>query len=989
MLKKPKCWTEIISAADFIENLVMEGYLIKGMKRILLILLLLSIFTISGYGAGSELFREAEGRYGSGNYYAAFDLYTRFITENRISPNVPDAQFKRAVCLYQLGRSEEAFDLFEKVRQKYTLTKYIDAVPFWQGRISLEFEEFENAAAYFDEYIRDGKSGQVVEAYLYRALSYDNLCLTADAAYSLELLLDKEDFEDDGYITALLASLYLKESRFSAILELSDEEPPESFLPEYRNQLMLYRAEALYGSGDLAGAEKIYKELSENDGQETAAAWQRLFIIYKKLGKEKKLESLLAEAERSIKGRPGILRDFRTRIGIASYNAADYEAAEKYLLSVWDTSSPADMDGVVPLYYSKILERNNSSRRAIEILEAFIAESNSRKAEILVRLSELYSASGDYDKAEQHLDEFFADYSETDFYYEAAYLKSFICYENKRVEEALDWVAEAYSADDRGERTSSLLRLESTLLKRAGDYSAAADKLKRYLTYKPDDTGAVLDLFRLKFMLEEYDKILVDSVDFKWRPDVREDDEKSYLLVSYITGLSAILLSDYKRAVDELSLISTVNSEEAGITDIYPYALFYKGWSLYRLTKYSAASRAFEEMLEGFSDSDKAHEAAYLAGWCEYILADYERSSTFFLKYMSLTEEDSRGRFMYAKNLTAMERYREAAEIFAEISREDEKSPLADDALFERAALYALMGDPSAAADDYEYLFNKYGGKLGEEGMFRRGELYYGEGDFAASASAYYDFRRNYPESSLYDAALYWGGVSLNENDEGFGAALLWENIIKDYRDSVFRAPAMLKTAEVYAAAGDYSAALEMYERCRLEYPSSERAATAAYESEKLRLLIGGLSEREAELNVIITREGGAGSSEGRRAMIELSALYISMGGSELKPAISMLEQITEHRDEDPEAAADAKFYIGEYYYRKNNYPDAVKAFLEAAVINPDDRDSSARALYRAADTAVYAESYDDAKQLVKRLKDFYPGTEWAIEADKLLKGVE
>ena len=677
------------------------------------------------------------------------------------------------------------------------------------------------------------------------------------------------------------------------------------------------------------------------------------------------------------------------RIGIASYNSGDYDTAEKYFLAIWDTSSPSSIDGLVPLYYSKLLENRGRSERAVEILEIYLSDSVDRRSEILVRLAELYSRAGQFVKAEARLDEFFEDYSESSFFYEAAYLKAYLCYKGDRTDEALEWVDRAYSTDSRGERTASLLRLESVLLKQKGAYSRAADKLVRYLDYQPEDSAAALDLLRLRFMIKDYKSVLVESVDFKWRSDIREKNIQAYLLSSYLSGLSAIAVSDYGRAVSELSLLTPVNTTDADLSEIYPYALFYKGWALYRNADYLKAMSAFDELVETRPESQSAVEAAYLAGWCGYITGDYEKSSAYFLKYSGLSGNDERGRFMYAKNLAALERYREAANIFAEISRENEDSGLADDALFEKAALHALMGDPEQAATDYEYLFRRYGGKLAEEGMFRRGEIYYAAGDFEAASEAYYEFRMNYPRSSMFDAALYWGGMSLRENGEGFGAALLWEKLIDNYRESVFRAPAMLKAAEVYAEADDYSSALAMYEQCRLEYPGTDRASTAANESEKLRLLINGLSEREAELNVIITREGGAGSPEGRRAMIELSALYISMGGSDLKPAKSMLEQVAGHAADDPEAAADAQFYLGEYYYRQNNFTEAVKAFIKTAGINPGDKDSSARALYRAADTAILAGSPGDAKELISRLKTHYPGTEWAVEADRLLGEAE
>jgi len=959
------------------------------MKRIALLLILLLAAVYSGFGADKELFREAEGRYKSGNYAAALDLYSRFIAENRISPDVPDAQFKRAVCFYQLGRKPDALELFSNIRESYASTGYIEMVPFWQGRISLEFGDFQDAADYFNEYIADGSGAPASEAYLYRSMSYQQLGRTDDAAYSLELLLDREDFEDDGYIAALLGSIYLKQGKYKSLLELTAEISGDSISPEYSNRLALYEAEARYGSGDIAGAEELYSMLVEVDDPVMSVAWQRLFTIYGKLGRADELTGLLRDAEKDLKGKPDILQDFRMRIGIASYNSGDIDTAEKYFLTIWDTSSPSLISGLVPLYYSKLLERRGKSDRAVELLEIYLSESDDHRSGILVRLAELYARSGFLGKAESRLDEFFKDYSESTFFYEAAYLKSFISYKDERIDEALEWVGRAYSADSRGDRTASLLRLESILLKKKGDYKSAADKLIRYLDYQPEDVAASLDLFRLRFMLKDYETLLVESVDFKWRSDVRDNHLSAYLLTSYLSGLSSIAVSDYGRAVNELSLISPVNTEEAGLAEIYPYALFYKGWALYRDVEYLHAMSVFDELIENHPDSPSATEAAYLAGWCGYILGDYESSSAYFLKYAGLAGDDERGHFMYAKNLAALERYREAVSIFAEITRENEDSQLADDALFEKAAIHALMGDAEQAASDYEFLYHKYGGRLAEEGMFRRGELYYDNNDFSAAAAAYYDFRRNYPRSTMYDAALYWGGMSLRENGEGFGAALLWENIINNYRESIFRAPAMLKTAEVYADADDFSSALSMYEQCRLEYPGTDRAATAANESEKLRLLINGLSEREAELNVIITREGGAGSSEGRLAMIELSALYISMGGSDLKPAMSMLTQVAGHAAEDPAAAADAQFYIGEYYYRQNNFPKAVKAFVETAGINPADKDSSARALYRAADTAVLAGSREDAEELIKRLKTHYPGTEWAVEADRLLEEAE
>lgn len=950
--------------------------------------MLLLLISGSIYGADRDLFREAESRYSSGNYAAALDLYSRYISENRISPNIPDAQFKKAVCYYQLGDKEEAGKLFEKIKRNYSTTGHIESVPFWLGRIALDYEQWERAADYFNEYISGGADTLTVEAYLYRAMSYQKMSRPDDAAYSLELLLAKDEFTDDGYITALLCSFYLNQGKYDDLIKLTDNIENKSYNDEFRKRILLNRAEAFYRNDRLAEAESLYRELTSADDPDLSAAWQRLFTIYSRLGRQDELDGLLKNAENSLRGNPEVLQDFRMRIGVASYNAGDIETARVYFLTIWDTSAPSEIDGLVPLYYSKILEPENT-RRAADILEIFLKESDDRRPAVLVRLAEIYTNYGDYRKAENRLEQFFTDYPDSEFFYEAAYLKAFLCYEQDRYDEALAYIEQSYSADSEGSRTAALLRLESTLLKKTARYQESLDKLERYIGFKSDDIRAALDVFRLRFILKQYNKILVESVDFKWDPMVREQDMNAYLLSSYITGLSAIAVNDYSRAVAELSLISPVNAEESGLIEIYPYALFYKGWALYRMNDYPAASVVFNELITEYPEAQSAPEAAYLGGWCNYIQGKYEAASRFFVQYSNINGKDERGRFMYAKNLAAQERFSEAANIFAEIARDREDSPLADDALFEKASLYALMGNTSQAAADYAYLYKKYGGRLAEEGMFRRGELFYNDGRYAEAVEAFYNFRRAYPQSKLFDAALYWGGLSLEANGESFGAVLLWENIIDNYRTSVFRASAMLHTAATYKDSGDYASALEMYERCRIEYPGTESASSASHSSEKIRLLMNGLSEREAELNVVITREGGSGSPEGRRAMIELAALYISIGGSDLKPALSMLRQVAESRDEDPEAAADAVFYIGEYHYRQNDYDKAVDFFLDSAVIDPSDKDSSARALYRAADTAVLAGSRADAVRLVNRLKEFYPGSEWAVEAGKLLKEAE
>ena len=96
-------------------------------------------------------------------------------------------------------------------------------------------------------------------------MSYQHLDRMDDAAYSLELLLGRKDFTDDGYITSLLGSIYLGQGRNEKLLELSGAVTDENISPEYRNRIALYRAEALYATGDIEAAETEYSRLVKLD----------------------------------------------------------------------------------------------------------------------------------------------------------------------------------------------------------------------------------------------------------------------------------------------------------------------------------------------------------------------------------------------------------------------------------------------------------------------------------------------------------------------------------------------------------------------------------------------------------------------------------------------------------------------------------------------------------------------------------------------------
>jgi tetratricopeptide (TPR) repeat protein len=235
------------------------------------------------------------------------------------------------------------------------------------------------------------------------------------------------------------------------------------------------------------------------------------------------------------------------------------------------------------------------------------------------------------------------------------------------------------------------------------------------------------------------------------------------------------------------------------------------------------------------------------------------------------------------------------------------------------------------------------------------------------------------------DASLYWGGLSSFELGERFAAVLSWEKLIESYPESPFRPDALYRTAEQYTERGDFRKALDLFTELLNEHPEEAQAIGAGQRAEEIRYLFQGLSDREAALSAIIGREGGARTAKGRDAMIELARIYIYEGGKRMDLAQEMLQSVLEKND--LVTAAQAQYLIGEYYYRKSEPIQAAREFLKVVSINPQDRDLMAVSIYRAAEMMHLAGKPRDVRELVQRLEQYFPDSQWTEEANKLLGG--
>ncbi len=971
---------------------MMKRYIIT-----LVLIFLLSSLEVFSFGSESERFTQAEREYRNGNYTVAYDDFSSFVKEFPLSDYIPDAQYRRAMCLYRLGKYQEAIELFNRVEKRYRLTRYIDYVNFWRGLSFYALGDYKSAVVNLNKFISILEYDKLVpKARLYLALSHFKLDEKERAEKILKgIISNPGDKSDIPYIGVLLLDVLSKEKKFDEVISyytsLDGRLNIASLKSEYRSRYYFYLAEAYWQRERFEEAKNVYEKIIDSSPEISSVAIRKLFVLAVRENNLSEMNALTQKAEERFAGNVEILKDFWLRIGIESYKRGNFELAKHFLGRVWKLREKTAVEVALPLYMAEIYLKENRFESAIEVLESylsnrFVQDKGVDISSVIMRLGDLYLLKKDYKKAEDYYLKFLKDYKDSKWRSDVSYLVAYCYYTEKKYTDAIETLTEVLENKDSRYYVDAL-KLKAISLKNVGKYREALVFLREYLGQRPDDLKAHLEVAKLAFLVGSYrDSVLeVDGI-LKRVGGVNSSTE---VVALYIGGLSAIARKDYSSALNYFNRVGISSLERYGLYDIYPYIVYYRGWAYYRLGDFKKASDIFSFYSSKFHESEFSELALYMAGWCSFNSGNYRNAVNFFaqLKDSKNKSLNVKALFLKGKSLLNLKDFKRATDVFREIFDTYPDSEFADDALFDYAGTLYELGDIDSAIKAYGEFVARYGDSpLLEEVYYRRGEVYFSAKRYEEAKEAFYEYRTKFPKGKLFDAALYWGGYSAYRLKEYFGAVLLWEKLLAEYGNSPFYADALSKTAEIYMKNGDYKKAHALYEKLIELFPREAKILNVRDKLEELKYLQMGLDKREAELSARIGRLGGAKTSEGREAMLELARIYI-MNEKKMDFAYEMLKEIINKKEKA--STAKAKYLVGEYYYRKGKLIEAGKIFLEAAFSDPSNRDLMAASIYRAAVMMKLAKKYDDLRALVKRLKENFPSSQWAVSGEKLLKGIE
>ncbi|OQY10449.1 MAG: hypothetical protein B6I28_01050 [Fusobacteriia bacterium 4572_132] len=760
------------------------------------------------------------------------------------------------------------------------------------------------------------------------------------------------DFEDEAYY-------YLTK----IALEKGEEKAAENYLKEIRNSSELKKngvytlATYYYKKNEYTKAAKFYRELLKEDGKYYTKSLLNLGLVYYEQGEYTRTTAILEEY-------------------ILNKTKKDKNISQVLYIIAYSNEMIGDKE--TALKYYKQIEENYQKSEYYE--------------EAIYNMIKIYKETGKKDKSRENIFKLMG----TKYEKNALLILAEYEYENENYEKAKEiyekLIKEKETADIRYKLVVTLLMMkeEDLALKEAKELKETkyVDEYYYYTTYiyyKQKEFTEILNLekeMRNIEISEEYKKDI-----FIFIANSAKEMKKYDLAKKYFIQIETA------KSLAELIKIAVIQNNEVELREIYEkYIANYQEDLEYKKTvyietgnfyvkikRYDLAEKIYKKYLKKYNDEDITNnlivallnqdkyeeiiqilnkkeenlENLYKKGIAYLKLHQYRNASTIYLKILEKPENKYTEK-TYKNLIISLFTEKEYEKVLKYTSEYLEKYTKNKDWMMDKKGqVYLQKNEYNKALIVYNRLLKS--GKMKDYAIFMLGEIEYNRKNKNEALKYYENVVLNYPNSKYKKSSLYWI-INLNYEQENYEKAIKYSKyFLKTYDSGEYISEIIYYLGNIYMKKNEMDLAIKEYKKIATSNTINGLSSNVL---EKLIRIYYEQNKYDEALSWI-------DKLEDKGYKIFWQGLILEKQGKE-KEALEKYKLIIN----DKKQGAKANYYIGSYFYRKQNLSAARNYFskvLEFKVSEYKDK-----ALLKIALTYEEEQNYQRAITTLLRIKLIY-----------------
>ncbi len=456
--------------------------------------------------------------------------------------------------------------------------------------------------------------------------------------------------------------------------------------------------------------------------------------------------------------------------------------------------------------------------------------------------------------------------------------------------------------------------------------------------------------------------------------------EKKYYYTAFATDLDRkrgdayFTAGNYSRAVDSYKRqILQIQSDYFAYVEI-PTDLLYKiGYSYEKLGNSAEAKRYYSQYVSRVTESDKLGQVYYSLASIARGENNTELAGKFLQEAIRHTptssDEATRLALEAAELLFNDGHYVDAIARYGEVAQQAKKDSLRE-YLQARIVVCYFRLDNIKEADKRSSAFLKEHPKsegYAAEFEFERGRYFLRKDDSGKALARFENVVRQYKETRFVPEALFWTGRMLELTEKPHEAITLYDSVVNYYPKSTIVPQAKLSLGNVYYNLEQWDSAAHYYKT--IVDSASRSPDLLKYAMNNLALTFKQLKLYDAAMELDRTYiERYPDDSDIVDKKIDIAVLYQDLGYYD--QSVLQLQSLLEMGNASIEA--ELRYYMGEAYYYKGIYQQAILEFLKVPylVSKRGKADWISTSYYMAGQSYEKMSKFDLAMAMYKKIID-------------------